>query len=132
MAKINVTDYEFINISEGTENNVENLSANELEEMITDTLTVLKATGGKLKKTPTNLCLASGILGVRGGEFIKIAPIKVTFKKGSTSKEEMKVINKVFTTGRIYYLINNIVKMAADKDIPTDGIYPHLARKKVK
>ena len=132
MAKINVNDYEFINISEGTENNVENLSANEIEEMVADTLAVLSVTKGKLKKTPTNLCLASGILGVRGGEFIKIAPIKVTFKKGETSKEEMKVINKVFTTGRIYYLINNIVKMAADKDIPTDGIYPHLARKKVK
>ena len=132
MAKFNIDNYEFINISEGTENNVENLSANELEEMVADTLDVLKATKGKLKKTPTNLCLVAGILGVRGGEFIKIAPIKVTFKKGDATKDEMKIIKKVFTTGRIYYLINNIIKTAADKDIPVDGIYPHLARKKVQ
>lgn len=132
MAKFNLKDYEFINVSEGSDNNVENLSANELEEMVEDTIAVLKATKGNLKKTPTNLCLAAGILGVRGGEFIKIVPIKATFKKGNASKDELKLLKKVFNTARLYYLINNIIKMAADKDVQCDGIYPHLARKKDK
>ena len=132
MAKFDINNYEFINISEGAENesSLEKLSTNEIEEMVEATLEVLKATGAKLKKVPTNLCLASGILGVRGGEFKKIAPIKVTYKKGETSKEELKIINKVFTTGRIYYLIRNVVSFAAEKQIGTDGIYPYLAKKK--
>ncbi len=130
MAKFNLSDYEFINVSEGCENNVENLSANELEEMVKDTVAVLNATKKKMKKTPTNLCLAAGLLGVRGGEFVKVVPLKATYKKGNVSKEELKLLKKVFNTARLYYLFNNIVKMAADKDIQTDGIYPHLARKK--
>lgn len=132
MAKFDINNYEFINISEGAENetSLEKLSANEIEEMVEATLEVLKATGGKFKKVPTNLCLAAGVLGVRGGEFKKIAPIKVTFKKGETSKDELKIINKVFTTGRIYYLVRNIIAVAADNQIGTDGIYPYLARRK--
>ena len=129
MAKINVNDYEFINISEGTENNVENLSANEIEEMIEATVEVLKGSN-KLKRVPTNLCLVSGLLGVRGGEFKKISPIKVSFKKGDVSKAELKVINKVFTLGRIYYLMRNIGLNVAGKQLETDGIYPYLARRK--
>lgn len=132
MAKFDINNYEFINISEGAENetSLANLSANEIEEMVEATLEVLKATGGKFKKVPTNLCLVAGVLGVRGGEFKKIAPIKVTYKKGDTTKEELKVINKVFTTGRIYYLVRNVIAFAADNQIGADGIYPYLAKRK--
>jgi len=129
-AKFDINNYEFINVSEDSESNLENLSANEIEEMVEATMEVLAATKGKMKRTPTNLCLVAGVLGVRGGEFKKIAPIHVSFKKGNTSKEEMKIINKVFTTGRIYYLIRNIISVAADNQIGTDGIYPYLARRK--
>lgn len=129
-AKFDINNYEFINVSEESESNLENLSANEIEEMVEATMEVLAATKGKIKRTPTNLCLAAGVLGVRGGEFKKIAPIHVSFKKGNTSKAEMKIINKVFTTGRIYYLIRNVISVAADKQIGTDGIYPYLARRK--
>ena len=128
--KFNINDYELIDISEGSAFDFASLSENDIEEMVQDTLEVLQATKGKLRKSPTNLCLASGILGVRGGEFKKIAPIHVSFKKGNTSKAEMKIINKVFTTGRIYYLIRNVISVAADKQIGTDGIYPYLARRK--
>ena len=132
MAKFDINNYEFINISEGAENeaSLEKLSVNEIEEMVEATLEVLKATGGKFKRVPTNLCLAAGVLGVRGGEFKKIAPIKVTFKKGETSKAELKIINKVFNTGRIYYLVRNIIANVAEKQIGTDGIYPYLAKRK--
>ena len=132
MAKFDINNYEFINVSEGAENEtaLANLSANEVEEMVEATLEVLTATGSKFKRVPTNLCLAAGVLGVRGGEFKKIAPIKVTFNKGETSKDELKVINKVFTTARIYYLVRNVVAFAADNQIGTDGIYPYLAKRK--
>ena len=132
MAKFDINNYEFINISEGAENetSLANLSANEIEEMVEATMEVLAATKGSFKRVPTNLCLAAGVLGVRGGEFKKIAPIKVTYNKGETGKEELKVINKVFTTGRIYYLIRNIVAFAADNQIGMDGIYPYLAKRK--
>lgn len=132
MAKFDINNYEFINISEGAENetSLEKLSANEIEEMVEATMEVLAATKGKMKRVPTNLCLAAGVLGVRGGEFVKIAPIKVTFKKGETSKDELKVINKVFTTARVYYLIRNVISFAADTQIGTDGIYPYLAKRK--
>lgn len=132
MAKFNINDYEFIDISERSESKVENLSANELEEMVKATLEVLAATKGKFKRVPANLCLASGVLGVRGGEFKKIVPIKVTYKKGNVSKSEHKLIKKVFNTARLYYLINNVISIAADKGIGTDGIYPYLARRKEK
>ena len=124
MAKFDINNYEFINVSDESESNLENLSANEIEEMVEATLEVLKATGSKMKRVPTNLCLASGVLGVRGGEFKKIAPIHVSFNKGDTSKAELKIINKVFTTGRIYYLLRNIGANIAGNQIGTDGIYP--------
>ena len=129
MAKFNIDNYEFINISEGTDSNVENLSANEIEEMITATKEVLKG-ANKLKRVPSNLCLVAGLLGVRGGEFKKISPIKVSFKKGDVSKDELKLIKNVFTLGRIYYLLRNIGANVAGKQIGADGIYPYLARRK--
>ena len=129
MAKFNIDNYEFINVSEDSESNLENLSANEIEEMIEATVEVLKGSNS-IKRVPTNLCLVSGLLGVRGGEFKKISPIKVSFKKGDVSKDELKVINKVFTKGRIYYLLRNVGANVAGKQIGVDGIYPYLARRK--
>ncbi len=128
--KFNINDYELIDISEGSAFDFASLSENDIEEMVQDTLEVLQATKGKLRKSPTNLCLASGILGVRGGEFKKIIPIKVSYKKGNTSKSELKVIKKVFSTAKLYYLLRNIISQATDSVVGTDGIYPYLARKK--
>ena len=129
MAKFNIDNYEFINVSEDSDSKLENLSANEIEEMISATVEVLKKSN-KLKRVPSNLCLASGLLGVRGGEFKKISPILVSYKKGDVTKEELKVIKNVFTLGRIYYLLRNIGANVAGKQIGTDGIYPYLARRK--
>ncbi len=129
MAKFNIDNYEFINISEGSDSNLENLSANEIEEMIEATMEVIKG-ANKIKRVPANLCLVSGLLGVRGGEFKKISPIMVSFKKGDVTKDELKAIKNVFTKGRIYYLLRNVGANVAGKQIGTDGIYPYLARRK--
>ena len=130
MAKFNVNDYEFINVSDESDVNVEALSANELEEMAPATLEVLK-NDAKMKNTPRNLCLAAGFLAVRGGEFKKVVPIHVSYKKGSATKAELKIINRVFDKARLYYLINNFINMQIKHEqVGTDGIYAYLARKK--
>lgn len=130
MAKFNMNDYEFVDISERAESSVVNLSANELEEMVQATMEVLNATKGKLKQTPKNLCLAAGVLGVRGGEFKKVVPLYAKYDKGNASKAELKVLKKVFNTARLYYLVSNLTSMAADKSLAGDDIYAYLARKK--
>ena len=129
MAKFNINDYEFINISDEAGFDPETYTAEEYEEMINDTMDVLNARKGKLTKSPDNLCLVSGVLAMRGGEFISIAPIMVKYKKGQTPKSELKVIKKVFSTAKWYYLLRNILSNIAKKGIGTDGIYPYLARK---
>lgn len=129
MAKFNIKDYEFIDFSADSTYDFDSLSAEEFEQILKDTLDVLKARKGKMLKSPENLCLASGLLAARGGEFISIAPIMVRWKKGNISKEERKIIKKVFTTARWYYLFRNFLSNMVKSDIGTDGIYPYLARK---
>ena len=130
MAKINVDDYEFINISDESGFDPDTYSAEEYEQMVQDTMEVLKARKGKITKSPDNLCLVAGVLAMREGEFISIAPIMVKYKKGNASKSELKVIKKVFSTAKLYYLLRNVLSNIAQKGIGTDGIYPYLARKK--
>ncbi len=67
---------------------------------------------------------------MRGGGFEKVAPVKANYKKGEATKEEIKLIKAAFFTARIYYIINNLIKIEADKDFETDGICPYLAKKK--
>ncbi|MBQ7912388.1 MAG: hypothetical protein IJ308_01425 [Clostridia bacterium] len=129
MAKFNVNDYEFIDFSEDSTFDFDSLSAEEFEQMVQDTMEVLKARKGKLLKSPDNLCLVSGVLAARDGEFISIAPIMVRWKKGNTSKAERKIIKKVFTTAKWYYLFRNLLANMTKNGIGTDGIYPYLARK---
>ena len=79
----NKNDYKFIDL---TETAFEDFTAVELDRYIADTIEVLGMTKGKMTKSIMNLSLASGLLAVRGGEFIRINAFVAKYKKGNVSK----------------------------------------------
>ncbi len=125
--KINFEEYEFIDLSK-TE--VENFSDSELADMCDATLEILSATKGKVKKTPMNLGLAAGYLGVHGGEFVHVNGLTAKWKKGECSKQACKVLKKVFSTAKFYYLVKNLLSAAVKKENGYEILPPQLAKKK--
>lgn len=126
MKNFNKNDYRFIDLSETDCNQFSEL---ELDDMLADTKEVLSVTKGKLKLTPMNIGLVSGLLAMRGGEFIKVNIFGAKWKKGNTAKEERKLIEKVFSTARLYYLFKLFIVLISKGDGEQDLLNPTLAQK---
>ncbi len=120
-------NYNFIDL---TKTDFNDFSELELDKLIEDTKEVLSMTKGKVTKSPMNIGLAGGLLAVRGGEFKSINALTgAKWTKGNTSKEEQKLLKKVFSTGRLYYLFKVVIVLIAQKDGQQDLLNPTLAQK---
>lgn len=127
MAKFNKNDYNFIDLSETDHTE---MTAVELDKCIADTMEVLKMTKRKISSSIMNLSLVSGLLGVRGGEFVKINVFSAKYNKGNCTKEELKVIKSVINTAKWYYRLKVIIILIAQKQGEMDEVTPLLANKK--
>ena len=77
-----------------------------------------------------NLGLAGGLLGVREGQFIKINAITgAKWNKGNATKEECKLLKKVFSTARLYYIFKVVIVLASQKEGAQDLFKPTLVQK---
>lgn len=127
MKKFNKENYKFVDLSE---TDYTQFSQVELYKMIEDTKEVLKLTKKKMKMTPMNLGLVGGLLGVKGGQFIKINALTgAKWKKGNTTKEERKLIKRVFTTARLYYLFKVVIVLISKNSSEQDLLNPTLIQK---
>lgn len=127
MKKFNKENYKFIDLSE---TDYTQFSQVELDKMIEDTKEVLGLTKKKMKMTPMNLGLVGGLLGVKGGQFIKINALTgAKWKKGNTTKEERKLIKRVFTTARLYYLFKVVIVLISKNSSEQDLLNPTLIQK---
>ncbi len=127
MKKFNKENYKFVDLSE-TDYTL--FSQVELDKMIEDTKEVLGLTKKKMKMTPMNLGLVGGLLGVKGGQFIKINALTgAKWKKGNTTKEERKLIKRVFTTARLYYLFKVVIVLISKNSSEQDLLNPTLIQK---
>lgn len=127
MKKFVKEDYRFIDLSETDHTQFSQL---ELDKMIEDTKAVLAMTKGNVKNTPMNLALAGGLLGVRGGQFVGINALTgAKWKKGEASKEECKLLKKVFSTARLYYTFKFVIVLISKKESQLDHMNPTLVQK---
>lgn len=126
MKKFNKNDYRFIDFSKTDYNEFSEL---ELDDMVADTKEVLSMTKGKIKSTPMNIGLVSGLLDMRGGEFIKVNIFGSKWKKGNTTKEERKLIEKVFSTAKLYYLFKVFIVLLSKGEAEQDIFNSTLAQK---
>ena len=125
--KFNKDNYRFIDLAETDHTQFSQI---ELDQMIADTKEVLAETKGKMKMTPMNLGLAGGLLAVKGGQFIKINALTgAKWKKGDTTKEERKLLKKVFSTARLYYIFKVVIVLISKKDAVQDLFNPTLVQK---
>lgn len=125
--KFNKENYRFIDLAKTDHTQFSQL---ELDQMIADTKEVLGMTKGKMKMTPMNLGLAGGLLGVRDGQFIKINALTgAKWKKGNATKEECKLLKKVFSTARLYYIFKVVIVLISKKDSELDLYNPTLVQK---
>ncbi len=125
--KINLEEYEFIDLSK---TDVNDFSDTELEDLSETTLEVLSATKGKIKKTPMNIGLLGGYLAVHGGEFVSVNGLSAKWKKGNCSKPACKIIKKALSSAKKYYLFKNLLSAALKKENGYELLAPHLAKKK--
>lgn len=127
MSKFNKNDYRFIDLSETDHTQFSQI---ELDKMIATTKEVLAKTKLSITKTPMNLSLVGGLLAVRDGEFIRINALTgAKWKKGKTTKEERKLIKRVFSTAKLYYTFKVVIALIK-KDGEQDLLNPVLAQKK--
>ena len=125
--KFDKSNYKFIDLSE---TDFTQFSQIELDKMIEDTKEVLAMTKGKVKMTPMNLGLAGGLLAVRNGQFIKINALTgAKWKKGDATKDECKLLKKVFSSARLYYIFKVIIVLISQKDGVQDLLNPTLVQK---
>ena len=125
--KFNKENYRFIDLSETDHTQFSQL---ELDQMIADTTEVLALTKGKVKMTPMNLGLAGGLLAARDGQFIKINALSgAKWEKGNASKDECKLLKKVFSTARLYYTFKIFIVLTSQKDAEQDLFNPTLVQK---
>ncbi len=125
--KFDKNNYRFIDLSKTDHTQFSQL---ELDKMIEDTKEVLKMTKGAVKKTPMNLGLAGGLLAARDGQFIKINALSgAKWKKGNATKDECKLLKKVFSTARLYYIFKVVILLVSKKDAETDLLNPTLVQK---
>lgn len=127
MAKFNKNNYNFIDL---TENDFHELSSTELDKAINDTKGILFETSKSITKVILNMQLVSGLLAVRGGEFKKANIFTVKADLGNVTKEEKKLIKKVFTKVKWYYRLKVIIVLITKNQQQTDTINPILALKK--
>lgn len=127
MKKFDKNNYRFIDLSK---TDIAQFSQLELDNMIADTKEVLSMTKIKVTKTPMNIALANGLIGVRGGEFKKINALTgAKWKKGNTTKQERKLLKKVFLTARLYYIFKIVIVLVAKKEASLDLVNPTLVQK---
>jgi hypothetical protein len=127
MKKFDKNNYKFIDLSETDHTQFSQL---ELDRMIADTVEVLNMTKGKITMSPMNLGLIGGILGVRGGQFIRINALTgAKWKKGNASKDEQKLAKKVFSTARLYYIFRVVIALISQKNGEADQLNPTLVQK---
>ena len=124
--KFNKENYRFIDLSQ---TDFTQFSQIELDKMIADTIEVLQMTKGKVKSSPMNLGLAGGLLAVRGGQFEKINAFSAKWKKGDATKEECKLLKKVFSTAQLYYAFKVIIVLVSKEDSSQDLFAPTLVQK---
>lgn len=126
MKKFDKDNYRFINLSE---TDYTQFSVLELDDRIATTKEILSMTKGKIKQTPMNIALVAGLLGVRGGEFKSINILGAKWKAGNTTKEERKLVKKVFFTAKFYYLFKVVITLISKKESQFDELNPTLAEK---
>ena len=127
MNKFDKNNYRFIDLAE---TDYTQFSQLELDKMIEDTKEVLAMTKGKIKMTPMNLGLISGLLGVREGAFVKINALTgAKWKKGNATKDECKLVKKVCTTARLYYIFKVVINLVSKKEGEQDLYNPTLVQK---
>ena len=125
--KFDKNNYRFIDLAETDHTQFSQL---ELDKMIEDTKEVLEMTKKDRKKTPMNLGLAGGLLAVRDGQFIKINALTgAKWKKGKATKDECKLLKKVFSTARLYYIFKVVIVLASKKEAEQDLFNPTLVQK---
>lgn len=127
MKKFDKNNYKFIDLSETDHTQFSQI---ELDKMVEDTKEVLAMTKGKITMTPMNLGLIGGVLGVRGGQFVRINALTgAKWKKGEASKDEQKLAKKVFFTARLYYIFRVVIALIAQKEGSADQLNPTLVQK---
>ena len=125
--KFDKKNYRFIDLAETDHTQFSQL---ELDKMIEDTKEALAMTKGKVKMTPMNLGLAGGLLAVRDGQFEKINALTgAKWKKGNATKDECKLLKKVFSTARLYYIFKVVIVLVSKKDAEMDKLNPTLVQK---
>ena len=125
--KFDKNNYRFIDLAETDHTQFSQL---ELDKMIEDTKEVLEMTKKDRKKTPMNLGLAGGLLAVRDGQFIKINALTgAKWKKGKATKDECKLLKKVFSTARLYYIFKVVIILVSKKEAEQDLFNPTLVQK---
>lgn len=128
MAAGRIKDYDYYDI---TELDLSTVSYEEREAYAKSTLEVLSK--NKRKKTKANflISLASGLLTLKDGEFIEINGFRVKYNKGNVTKEELKVIKKVFSTYKMYVWLKIFINLISNSN--SEGkvwINPHIALRK--
>ena len=124
--KFDKNNYKFIDLSETDHTQFSQI---ELDKMIEETKEVLQQTKGKITQTPMNLGLVGGLLAARGGRFIKINALTgAKWEKGNITKDEEKLIKKVFASARLYYMFK-VVIVLIKKEGAQDLFNPTLVQK---
>ena len=126
MKQFDKKNYKFIDLSQ---TDYTTFSGIEQDQLLKDTQEVLQCTKGKMSKTPMNVALVAGYLAMRGGEFKKVNAIGAKWKKGNTTKEEQKLIKKVLSTARFYYLFKVVTVVISKQDNNQDLLNPTVVQK---
>lgn len=126
MKKFDKSNYNFIDLSK---TDYTTFSALEQDQLLEDTQELLKCTKGKVTKTPMNLALVGGYLIMRGGQFKKVNIFGAKWKKGNTTKQERKLIKKVFKTAQFYYLFKVVILLISKQGSRQDLLNPTVVKK---
>lgn len=127
MAKLNLDAYDFIDL---TKTDFSLLTDEELEVYAKDTATVIGAYKKSVKKAQFLFGLAAGLLAIRGGELTKVTLFAKKVKKGTASKDELKLVKKVISTFRKYLAFKIVINLIANKATGMELLAPHVARQK--
>lgn len=127
MAKLNLDNYNFIDLSE---TDLSLLTDEELEVYIKDTKEVLEAYKKKTTKAMFVFGLANGLLSLRGGELTKVTLFGSKWKKGTATKDEIKLVKKVISTVKKYLAFRIFINLVAGRANNTELMNPYVAKKK--
>lgn len=127
MAKLNLDNYEFIDLSK---TDFSLLTDEELMVYIKDTTDVLNAYKKKATKAKMLFGLAAGLLAVHGGELTKVTLFSKKYKTGDASKQEIKLIKRIIKTFRKYLVFKIFIALIANQQAGMELLAPHVAKKK--